>query len=347
MRYALGVVLCAVMWGSVCPRVDAGAAGDWGVPPAPAVPSWPSLPWIPVPRPSWPFKPPGTPPFLPPVGPASGGGEETPPLSAPDTPGGLPAALRQAVGVLAQWAEVVRRVTAQVLAQIVAEAPGYLPWGAQFPDLLGQIQIIPRELRGALDEVAAKLGGRGRTAEESRHAAAVASSPELTHESRRIVGEHVLMAVESAEQEAAIRAAGDTAAAAARDPAVPEAVREAHETAAALLEGSRTLPSSRAGIELVAAGLGREIQQQADLDAALAGRLTALVQQTAAVSQQVGGLAAVTGALAARDVDRDRRALDAELGLADAVEAGGRLLRDALARSGEGSRSEIKLDPLY
>jgi hypothetical protein len=114
-----------------------------------------------------------------------------------------------------------------------------------------------------------------------------------------------------------------------------------------LVSAAQDLPSSRAGIELLVAGVGAGMRHQANLGAATADRLTVLVQQTAQVSQQVGALAATTSALTLRQAERDRKALNGQLGLADAVSAAAQMLQDVLAGAGDPAVNEPRLDPLY
>ena len=121
----------------------------------------------------------------------------------------------------------------------------------------------------------------------------------------------------------------------------------AREAGDAMVSAAHDLPSSRAGIGLLVAGMGAGLYQQAEMGAAQSDRLTILVQQTAQVSQQVEALAATTGALTLRQADRDRRALEGALGLADAVAAGAQLLQDILTQTGNPADSEPRLDPLY
>ena len=97
-----------------------------------------------------------------------------------------------------------------------------------------------------------------------------------------------------------------------------------------MVQGAPSLPKLRAGIEMLVAGMGAGMEQQADAAASLGDRLTALAQQTAAVNEQVGALGQTAEALTARDAARDRRDLDARLGLMDAVRAGGQRLRRCL-----------------
>lgn len=279
-----------------------------------------------------------TPPVLPPV---------TPEASAGRPLGGVLGTLQEVVDLPARWAEVVEAATAQMLARVVGEAPGYLPWGAEFPDLLGEIRRVPANVRGALDALAVKLRRIPLRGGDARRAAYAAVTPELRQEALHIADASVVAAAQAVEQDVVSRAAASTASVVARDATLPAIVTDAHEAGAALLEGAQRMPSTRAGVELLVAGMGATMQHQADFAAALAGRLTALTQQTAAVSQQVAGLAAVTGVLAAQEVERDRRALDARLGLADVLAAGGHLLRDTLARVGERAGPEISIDPLY
>ncbi len=335
---------------------SARSAGAQGILLSPASP-WtveplPSLPWLPLnpgPRPFPPDPLPATPPFLPPAGPEASAWwpvtSERPALA--DLPHAI-SALQQALDSLAEWVKVTQQAAAGALARMIRESPGNLPPGGVPPDLIGQVSLLPRELASVLDALLAKLlapappGGV-----EARHQEYTASSPALAHEAAGIVATDEIVTDGAVQQAAATRAVSVAAAAAAGDSLLPATVSSAHETGAALLRGAHSLPSSRAGIELLVAGVGAGMQQQADLSAAVADRLTVLAQQTVAVSQQIGALAATAGALAVREAERDRQALDARLGLADALGAGGQMFQQVLAATGEPSADEIRLDPLY
>src|SRR5207302_9250207 len=105
-----------------------------------------------------------------------------------------------------------------------------------------------------------------------------------------------------------------------RDLRTELAAAQADQAGRMLVSAAQGLPSSRAGIELLVAGVGTGLRRQADLGAAAADRPTVLVQQTAQVSQQVAALAATTGSLTLRQAEQDRRALDAQLEFADRSE---------------------------
>ena len=321
-------------------------ASPWTVEPLP------SLPWLPLnpgPRLLSPDPLPATPPFLPPTGPAASAWwpvtSERPVLA--DLPHVI-STLQQALDSLAEWVKVIQQAAAGALARMIWESPGSLPPGVAPPDLIGQISMLPRELAGALDALMAKLRAPASPGGvEARHQEYTAGSPALAHEAAGIVATDEIVTDGAVQQAAATRAVSVAAAAAAGDPLLPATVSSARETGAALLRSAHNLPSSRAGIELLVAGMGAGMQQQADLSAAVADRLTMLAQQTVAVSQQIGALAATAGALTVRDAERDRQALDARLGLADALGAGGQMFQQVLAATGEPSTDEIRLDPLY
>ncbi len=337
-----------------------GAGGDAGAQvAAPGAPSagtfdtLPFLPWPPAPpgpRPFPPAPPPGTPPFLPPLGPADS--DWLP--AAGDLPpalvdlGRFIAILEEVRDRLTQWAEAARRAAADALARMIWESPGQLPQGMEPPDLVGQITRLPRELRTALETLLAKLRAPAAPGSaEAGHQAYVGRSPALSHEVAGIVATDEIVTGGAVGQAAAARAASLAAAAAARDPRLPASVAAGYQAGDTLLAGAQELPSTRAGVELLVAGMGMGMRQQADLAEAVAGRLTLLAQQTADVSSQIGALAASVGALTAREADRDGRALDAQLGLADAVGAGAEALRQMLAGVGQPSGTEMRLDSLY
>lgn len=258
------------------------------------------------------------------------------------------AAIRLMLDRVAEWVLVVQQNAASALARMIRESPGSVPSGAEPPDVIGPIGGLPRELRGALEILLAKLRAQVSSGSvDARHREYAASSPALAYEAANIVATDEIVTGAAVQQAAATRAVSLAASAAAGDARLPTIVSSAHETGAALARGARNLPSSRAGIELLVAGVGADMQQRADLDAAVADRLTVLAQQTAEVSQQIGALAATTGALTAREAERDRQELDARLGLADALDMGARMFQRTLAAAGEPPADEFRLDPLY
>ncbi len=323
--------------GSVLP-VAAGAAAGSG----------PFLPWPPPSPDPRPPVPPGTPPLLPPVGPAESGWWSPPwPVGVPGDLGAVVTAVGQALEALARWAARVQQAASDALARMIWESPGQLPEGAGLPDLLGSI-AAPAEVRGALDALLAKLRAPALPASsEARHAAYTQSSPELAHEAAGIATADALVTAGAARQAAAVRTTSLAAAGAAGDPRLPAVVAAGREAGTTLLRGAGSLPSTRAGVELLVAGVGTEMRQQAELGAAVGDRLTLLAQQTAEVSGQIGALATTAATLVAREAERDRRALDATLGLADVLLAGGQTLQEMLAGAGEPSGDEMRVDPLY
>jgi hypothetical protein len=313
--------------------------------------SFPSLPWpppLPGPGPFFPA-PPGTPPFLPPVGPA--GSAWWPAAGGPAPLGDLAdvvAALQQVLDLLAGWAGSVQHAASDALVRVIWEAPGHLPQGTGLPDLIGRITLLPPELQGALEALRAKLGALPAPGSpEARHQAYAQGSPPLAREAAGVAAVDEIVTSGAVAQDAAVHATSLGAQGAARDLRLPAAVAAGYDAGDMLLGGARELPSTRAGVELLVAGMGMGMRQQADLGAAVADRLTVLAQQTAEVSQQIGALAATAGALAAREAERDRQALDARLGLADALAAGGSALQQMLADAGGPASGEIRVDPLY
>ncbi len=352
LREIAGMLILAgglILRGS--PPVDAQIAL---APPVPVdtsnLPLLPWLPLIPGPRPVPPILPPGTPPFLPSPGQGASGWW---PLEAGQSPvfGDLAhfiATLQQALDRLEHWVEFAQQLALGVLGRMIWESPGLLPQGAELQDLIGQIGLLPEELRGALEGVLAKLRAPVLPGTvEARHQTYIGSNPVLARKAAGIAETDEVVVGGAVQQVAASRASSLAAAALARDPRLPATVTAARETGQMLLTAARGLPSSRAGIELLVGGVGSGLRQQAELTAAVADRLTVLAQQTAQVSQQIGSLAATAGAMAVREAERDRRALDAQFGLADAITQGARVFEGMLSGVGGQSGDTIRLDPLY
>jgi len=249
---------------------------------------------------------------------------------------------------LAQWADAAQYAAADALARIIWESPGQLPQGLELPDLVGQIMRLPRELRTALETLLAKLRFLPVPgSSEAGHRVYIGQSPVLSQAAAGIEATDEIVTSGAVGQVAAVRATSLAAAAAARDPLLPAAVASGYQAGDTLLSGAQDLPSTRAGVQLLVAGMGMGMRQQAQLTEAVGDRLTLLTQQTANVSTQIGALAASVGALTAREADRDSRALDARLGFADAVGTGAVLLRQMLGAAGEPTNDEVRLDPLY
>jgi hypothetical protein len=257
-------------------------------------------------------------------------------------------ALQQALERLMQWAQLFRQTASAILTRIIWESPGQLPDEADLTGLVGQIRALPERLRGALEVLRNKLQAPVAPGSiDERHHAYIESSPAMVHEAVGIVETDEVVAGGTVQQAAASQATAAGAAAVSRDLRPESVSADARETSGALTSAAQDLPSSRAGIELLIAGMGAGLRQQADLGAATADRLTVLVQQSAQVSQQVGALAATTGALTLRQAERDRRALNGQLGLADAVSTVAQLLQEVLTGAGDPAVDEPRFEPLY
>jgi hypothetical protein len=306
----------------------------------PAVP--PLLPWLPLlsgPRPTPPFLPPDT---------SDAWSVEAEQPSSPEGLADFIATLQRALDLLNRWAGFAQQVASGTLGRMIWESPGHLPQGAELPDLLGQIRLLPHELRSALEMVLAKLRAPVRPGSvDARHQNYVGSSPVVAHEASGIADSDAVVAGAAVQQAAATRATALAAAALAHDRGLGAAVSAAHETGRTLVGEARGLPSSRAGIELLVAGVGSELEQEAEFHAAVAQRLTVLAQQNAEVSQQIGSLATIAGVLTLREAERDRLTLDAHLGLADTVTQGARALEEMLSSAGAPPSDELRIDPLY
>jgi len=295
----------------------------------------------PFPRPL----PPGPPPFFPRGTWSPGGG--VPPLIAGDLASEIIDA-QQALDAVVMWIRSAEQAVQDAIGEIVLAAPGYLPQGTDLSQLIGTVTGLPEALKQTLAGVLARWQGEVQPGTPAAdHQAYVSASPELTHEATGIAVTSATVAAGNVRQELAVNSTSQDAAAVAADPVLPAAALAARQAGAALLQGAPQVPSARAGIELLVAGMGTTMQQQADFDTAIADRLTVLAQQLAFVSQQMGALGETAAALAARDAERDRRDLDARLGLMDAARAGGQALSQMLVGADEASDVELSPGPLY
>ncbi len=256
--------------------------------------------------------------------------------------------LQALIEQVTEWVQLFRRNATGILSRMIWESPGLLPDEVDLTGLAKQIEGLPTALRGVLEEILNKLRvppTPGSTGE--RHHAYIESSPALIHEATGIVETDEIVAGGTARHAAASQATALGAVAVSRDLRPATASADAWETSGALASAGQNLPSSRAGIELLIAGVGAGLRQQADLGAAAADRLTVLVHQIAQVSQQVEALGATMGAWTLRQAERDRRALDGQLGLADAAAVIAGTLQDVLAGAGDPPADEPRLQPLY
>ena len=293
---------------------------------------------------------------------ATGLGAASPAWAAPATvwpdDGGLPLqfgelgqfvqSLQDLIAQLTAWVQMFRQNATDVLGRMVWESPGLVPDEVDLTSLAAQIARLPASLRGIVDAIVNKL----RTpfvpdSTDGRHHGYIESSPALIHEATGIAETDELVAVGSVRQAAAAQATEAGAAAVSQDLRPAAASADAMETSGALASAGQNLPSSRAGIELLVAGMGAGMRQQADLGAAAADRLTVLVHQIAQVSQQVEALGSTMGAWTLRQAERDRQALDGELALADAAAAISGTLQDVLSGAGDPPADEPPLQPLY
>ena len=257
-------------------------------------------------------------------------------------------ALERTLEQMNQWVQTFQATAADMLTRLVREAPGHLPDGADLPDMVAQIAALPEHLRAILEAVRAKLrapiaaGGL-----DERHHAYTDSNPALAHEAVDIAATDQVVAEGTVRQTAASQATAAAAAAVSRDQRPEVAILEAQRVGDALVASASDLPSTRAGMELLIAGVGTGLHRQADLQASTADRLTLLVQQTAQVSQQLSALAATSAAVTLRLAEQDRAALDARLGFADAVSAAAGTLQDLLSGVGDSTAAEPQFSLLY
>lgn len=294
------------------------------------------LPWPPpVPSPA----PSGAPPVVPSTDPVD-------PRAVAATLEAALAAVQRSMDRLWRWLDLLRQIAAGALTQIVVPLPVERPAGAGPVDAVTEIAALPERWRDIAATALAKLRVPGSAAAVMRHEADIAGSPELSHEASTIAAADQQVISSVVQHEVAIAATAAVAEAAVQDAALPAATDSARATADQLVAGAQNLPSSRAGIELLVAGMGAGLRHQAALTVALASRITGLIEQTAQVSGQVGALASTLSILTERDLERDRGALAARLGVADAARGGGVLLQQLLAGAGEPA-DEIRLTPLY
>ncbi|HKX17906.1 MAG TPA: hypothetical protein VJT33_07860 [bacterium] len=243
--------------------------------------------------------------------------------------------------------ESLRAAAAAALEQIVLPLPTGLPGGVMPADVLTQLAGLPDPWRSVIAGERAKLQPPNPAdPATARHERDIAGSAQLSHEAATIALADQQVITGAAEQEIATSYTQTLASAAAHDILLPQAVAAAQSAADALTSGASDLPSSRAGIELLVAGAGAGLRSQAAFTAAVADRIAGMMQQSAQLSGQVGGLASTVGIFTERALQRDRDALDARLGLADAARGGGEFLRQMLLGAGEPA-DEIRIAPLY
>jgi hypothetical protein len=329
----------AVIVGVLCATSPAGAGAAVGFN-APArtaqVGPPPFLPWAPAaPLPA----PPGDLPVVP-------SEEPFDPTAASGTLAQLLAALQDGMDRLWQWLDVVRQAAGGALTQIVTPLP--LPAPVIDPlTMITQIAELPRQWNTIAAAMGAKAAGRSASDPVTvQHAEDITSSPDLSHEAASIAAADQEMASGVVEHEVAAGATASVARAAVNDEALPAAAAAAAATGDELVSDAASIPSSRAGIEMLIAGMGAGLRHQAALTTALADRITGLLQQNAQLSGQIGALASTVSVLTARSLERDRAELNGRLGAADAgqgtVDMFAQLLRSAADTNGE-----IALDPLY
>jgi len=256
--------------------------------------------------------------------------------------------LQQSLERLMQWVQLFQQTASDILTRMVWESPGQLPDETDLTGLIGQINALPATLRGALEAVRNKLWAPAAPGSvDERHHAYIESNPAMVHEAIGIIEADEVVAGGTVQQAAASQATALGAAAVSRDLRPEVVSADAQATSDALTSAAHDLPSSRAGIELLIAGMGADLRQQAGLGAATADRLTVLVQQIAQMSQQTGALAATLGTLTLRQTEQDEKALNGQLGLADAVSTVAQVLQEVLTGAGDPAVDEPRLDPLY
>lgn len=274
--------------------------------------------------------------------------DDMPPVETPGDLSRFIAEFRASLDRLAEWIQVFPQMVSDALTRMIWESPGLLPEGADLDGLARQIAALPQALRGPLEAVLGKLAAAAAPgAAGERHHVYIEGNPATAHEAMGIVETDEVVVGGAVQQRASSEATAAAADAVSRDLRPSLAAAQGDQAGRMLVSAAPDLPSSRAGIELLVAGVGAGLRQQADLGAATADRLTVLVQQTAQVSQQLGALAATTGALTLRQAEQDRRALDAQLEFADTVSTAAHLLVGAVTDVGETQSPEPQLRPLY
>jgi len=257
------------------------------------------------------------------------------------------AAVQTGMDELRRWLDSLRQAAAAALAKIVLPLPVELPAGSTAPDVVAQIAGLPEEWRAIIGDALAKLRApvpADRTA--TRHGADITGSPELSHEAGSIAAADQQVVSNALQQEVAIATTATIAKAATDDATLPGAAAAVGTTADQMMAGAQNLPSSRAGIQFLVAGTGAGLRGQMLLMVALASRISGLMAQTAQLSNQVGALASTLGLATERDLQRDRNALDARLGVADAVRDTSTVVQRLFESAGEPA-DEIRLAPLY
>lgn len=258
------------------------------------------------------------------------------------------AAVQLAMDQIREWLERLRETAAGAAMHIVVPLPTEVPAGSGPMDAVAALAGLPAQWLALIAEVRAKLRLPDNSdATAAQHKTAIAGSPELSHEAATIAAADQQVASGAVQQELAVSVTAAVADAAAHDTALGETAAAARAAGDQLTGAAQNMPSSRAGIELLVAGMGTALREQADLTTALAARIGAVVQQAAQLSSQIGALATTLSMFTARDVERDRRVLDARLGAADAADRGGDLLQQLLSGAGASAGDEIRLDPLY
>jgi len=275
------------------------------------------------------------------------------PSSGPFDPNAVSATLEQVLAALQngmdrlwQWLDALRQAAAGALTQIVSPLPVQGPVMDPLT-VITQIAGLPASWGAIAAAALAKAAMPPMSDPTSvQHGADIAGSPELSHEAASIDAADQQVTSGAVQHELAAGATATMARAAVEDGTLPAAAAAAAAAGDALLSDAGSIPSSRAGIEILIAGMGAGLRHEAALTVALADRLTGLMQQNAQLSGQTGALASTISVLAERSLERDRDALNARLGAADAgqgaVDMFAQLLQGAADTSGE-----ISLDPLY
>ena len=257
------------------------------------------------------------------------------------------AKLQSLLNSVETWVQSTAAAARGAVLDIIA-APTYMSGQTELAGLMGRVLDLPDDLRQRLTTMLSQWWSatpHGPLA--GTHEAYVTATPVLTQAAAGVATSAAVVAAGSVRQDAGVEASAETARTVASDPRLNEVAAAARQAGNTMVQEAADLPSSRAGIEMLVAGMGAGMEQQADAAVSLGDRLTALVQEIAAVSQQVGALGEVTSALTARDAERDRRSFDAQLGLMDALHAGGQTLARMLSDADESADVGPNLTPLY
>jgi hypothetical protein len=174
-----------------------------------------------------------------------------------------------------------------------------------------QLARLPVRFQGTLQALLAKLqslpapqpGSPGWT--YRRYAE---QNPALVAKARQMAITEVMAAATTTETRAMAEMSGEVARELVADPTLPAAALDAAAAAQALAEAARTIPSTRAGVQMLIAAMAAQMQQHASYTQGLANRLQGLSQQEALSARGLHALSwAANHQLIREEKDREER----------------------------------------